>query len=83
MSRLKKGFSSKWDMLNKKLAFPCDYFRSFNDYDLPITNLVKEDCFRRLKNGYPENSEIQRTNNITESLYIEKKERINRVVFKK
>ena len=52
--------------MNKKLVYPYEYFQSLDDYDLPITNLLKEDCFSKLKNGYPENNEIQRSNNIIE-----------------
>ena len=57
-------------MLNTKLAYPYEYFKSLDDYDLSITNLVKEDYFSKLKNGCPENSEIQRTNEIIETFKI-------------
>ena len=40
------------------------------DYDLDITNLTKEDYFSKLKNGYPDDEEIQRTNKIIETFNI-------------
>ena len=70
LSLLKREFPSNWELLNKKLAYPYEYFKSLEDYDLPITNLVKEDYFSRLKNGYPENSEIERTNIIIDTFDI-------------
>ena len=59
---LKNEFPSNWKLLNKKLAYPYEYFKSFKDYDLPIDQLTKENYFSKLKNGYPENEEIERTN---------------------
>ena len=48
------------------MAYPHESLKALDDYDLPITNLVKVDYFSRLKIGYPENSEIERTDNIIE-----------------
>ena len=59
-----------WQLLNKKLAYPYEYFKSLEDYDLPITNLTKEDYFSKLKNGYPDDEEIERTNKIIETFNI-------------
>ena len=56
--------------MNKKLAYLCEYFKSFDGYDLPITNLAREDYSSKLKSGYPENNEIQRTNNIINTFNI-------------
>ena len=52
------------------MAYPYEYFKSLDDYDLPITNLVKEDYFSKLKIGYPKNNEIQRTNEIIDTFRI-------------
>ena len=52
------------------MAYPDEYFKPLDDYDLPITNLVKEDYFSKLKNGYPEKIEIQRTNEIIDTFRI-------------
>ena len=61
---LKKDFSNNCEFLSKKLAYPYEYFKSYDGYNLPITNLTKEDYFKRLKNGQPQDGEIQRTNEI-------------------
>ena len=40
---LKKEFPDKWQYLNKKIAYPYQYFKSINDYQKPVDNLKKED----------------------------------------
>ena len=71
LTLLKKNeFPDKWELLNKKLAYPYEYFKSLDDYDLPVTNLVKEDYFSKLRKRYPQDSEIQRTNEIIETFKI-------------
>ena len=42
---LKKEFPDKWQRLNKKLAYPYQYFNSFDDYQKPVDNLKKKDFF--------------------------------------
>ena len=37
---------------------------SINDYQKPVNNLKKEDFFSKLKNGYPDDEEIERTKEI-------------------
>ena len=63
---LKKEFPDKWQYLNKKLAYPYEYFNSIDDYKKPVHNLKKEDFFSKLKNKYPDDEEIQRTKEIIE-----------------
>ena len=58
---LKKEFPGKWQLLNKKLAYPYEYFNSIEDYQKPVDNLKKDDFFTRLKNDYPDDKEIERT----------------------
>ena len=58
---LKKEFPDKWQYLNKKLAYPYEYFNSIDDYEKPVDNLKKENFFNRLKNDYPDDDEIERT----------------------
>ena len=67
---LKNEFPYNWNLLSKKLAYPYEYFKSLKDYDLPIDLLTKENYFSRLKNGYPENIEIERTNEIIKKFNI-------------
>ena len=71
LTLLEKEFPSNWELLNKKLAYPYEYFKSLDDYNLPVTNLVKESYFSKLKLGYPQDSEIQRTNEIIDTFKIE------------
>ena len=63
---MKKEFPDKWQYLNKKLAYPYEYFNSIEDYKKSVHNLKKEDFFSKLKNGYPDDGEIQRTKEIIE-----------------
>ena len=63
---LKKEFPDKWQYLNKKLAYPYEYFNSIDDYKKSVHNLKKEDFFSKLKNGYPDIGEIRRTKEIIE-----------------
>ena len=51
---LKKEFPKNWELLNKKLAYPYEYFKTLDDYSKNISNLTKEDYFSKLKNDYPE-----------------------------
>ena len=61
---LKKEFLDKWQYVNKKLAYPYEYFNSIDDYKKPLNNLKKEDFFSKLKNDYPDDDEIERTKEI-------------------
>ena len=61
---LKKEFSDKWQYLNKKLAYPYQYFNSIDDYQKHAGNLKKEDFCSKLKNDYPDDDEIERTKEI-------------------
>ena len=61
---LKKEFPDKWQHLNKKLAYPYQYFNSINAYKKPVNDLKKEDFFNKLTNDYPDDEEIKRTKEI-------------------
>ena len=43
------------------MAHPYEFFNSIDDYQKPVDNLKKEDFFSKLKNGYPDDEEIERT----------------------
>ena len=60
----KKEFPDKWRHLNKKLAYPYQYFNSIDDYKKPVDNLKKEDLFSKPKNECPDDEEIERTKEI-------------------
>ena len=61
---LKKKIPDKWQKLNKKLAYPYQYFNSIDDYQTAVDNLKREDFFRKLKNKCPDDDEIERTKEI-------------------
>ena len=68
---LKREFPDKWQYINKKLAYPYQYFNIINDYQKPVDNLKKEDFFSKLKNDYPDDDEVERTKEIIK-LFINK-----------
>ena len=68
---LKKEFPNKWQYLNKKLAYPYEYFTSTEDYKKPVNDLKKEDFFSKLKNDYLDDEEIERTKEIIKLFNIE------------
>ena len=47
---LKTEFPDNWQLLNKKLAYPYEYFKNLEDYSKDISNLSKKDYFSLLKN---------------------------------
>ena len=67
---LKKEFPDKWQYLNKKLAYPYEYFNSIDDYKKPVHNLENKDFFSKLKNKCPDDKEIDRTRKIIKNLIL-------------
>ena len=80
---LKTGFPDKWKYLTKKLAYPYEYFNSIEVYQKPVDNLKKEHFFSELKNGYPNDEEIQRTMEIIEKFNIKNGEELTEIYLKK
>ena len=58
---LRTEFPGKWMHLTKKLAYPNEYFNSVEDYQKPVDILKSEDFFSKIKNGYPDDEEIEKT----------------------
>ena len=79
---LKKEFPDKWQHLNKKLAYPYQYFNSIDDYEKPVNDLKKEDFFSKLKNDYPDDDEIERTKEIIKLFNIKDGEELTRLYCK-
>ena len=79
---LKKEFPDKWQYLNKKLAYPYEYFNSIADYQKLVDNLKKEDFFSKLKNDYPDDKEIERTKEIIKLFNIKDGEELTRLYCK-
>ena len=57
---LKKEFPENVDLLNKKLAYPYEYFNSFEDYEVSFDSLSRESYHSKLTNSYPNEEEIER-----------------------
>ena len=76
---LKTGFPDKWKYLTKKLVYPHEYFNSIDDYQKPVDNLKKEDFFNKLKNGYPDDKEIERTKEIIRKFNIKNGEQLTHI----
>ena len=79
---LKTGFPDKWSYLTKKLAYPYEYFNSIEDYKKPVDKLKKEDFFSKLKNGYPDDEEVQRTMDIIKRFNIKNGEELTEIYLK-
>ena len=79
---LKKEFPDKWQYLNKKLAYPYQYFNGINDYQKPVDNLKKEDFFSKLKNKCPDDDEIERTKEIIKLFDIKNGEELTKLYCK-
>ena len=79
---LKKEFPKNWELLNKKLAYPYEYFKTLDDYSKDISNLTKQDYFSKLKNDYPEDNEIERTNKIIQTYNITNGEQLTQLYLK-
>ena len=79
---LKKGLPDKWKFLTKKLAYPYEYFNSIDDYEKPVNNLKKEHFFSKLKNGYPDDEEIQRTMDIIKRFNFRNGEKLTEIYLK-
>ena len=79
---LKKVFPDKWQYLNKKIAYPYQYFNSIEDYKKPVDDLKKEDFFSKLKNKCPDDDEIERTREIIKLFNIKNGEELTKLYCK-
>ena len=82
LENLKTGFVDKWKFSTKKLAYPYEYFNSIDVYQKPVIKLKKEDFFSKLKNGYPDNEEIERTMDIIKKIDIKNEEEVTQMYLK-
>ena len=79
---LKEEVPDKWQYLNKKLAYPYEYFNSIDDYEKPVLNLENKDFFSKLKNKCPDDKEIDRTREIIKKFNIENGEELTQLYLK-
>ena len=64
---LKKHFPDHWMLLKNKLAYPYEFYKTLEDYEKPIEELLyagKEAYFSKTANKIPDQKEIDRTNEI-------------------
>ena len=64
---LKKHFPNHWMLLKNKLAYPYEFYKTLEDYDKPIDELLKagnEAYFSKTANKIPDQKEMDRTNEI-------------------
>ena len=64
---LKKHFPNHWMLLKNKLAYPYEFYKTLEDYERPIEDLLKaanEAYFSKTTNKIPDQKEIDRTNTI-------------------
>ena len=79
---LKKEFPDKWQYLNKKLAYPYEYFNNVDDYKKTVNNLRRENFFSKLKSDYPDDDEIERTREIIKLFNIKDGEELTKLYCK-
>ena len=63
----KKHFPNHWMLLKNKLAYPYEFYKTLEDYEKPIEQLInasKEAYFSKTENTIPVQDEIDRTNEI-------------------
>ena len=64
---LKRQFPNHWMLLKNKLAYPYEFYKTLEDYENSIDELLKagnEAYFSKTKNKIPDMEEINRTNEI-------------------
>ena len=64
------------------MAYPYEFFKSIEDYQKPVNNLKKEDFFSKLKNGYPNDEEIERTKEVIKLFNIKNGEELTEIYLK-
>ena len=79
---LKTAYTDNWKYLTKKLAYPYEFFNSIEDYQKPVEKLQKEDFFSKLKNGYTDDEEIERTKEFSKLFNIKKGEELTEIYLK-
>ena len=79
---LKTEFPDKWKFLNKKLAYPYEFFNCIEDYQKTVDKLKKEDFFSKLKNKCPDDEEIERTKEIIKVFDIKNGEELTQIYLK-
>ena len=77
-----KKITETWSFLSKKLAYPSEYIEKIGGFDLRISNIKKEHYFSRLKNDYPDDKQIERTDKLIENIINKKGRDLTRLYLK-
>ena len=80
---LKNEFSDKWLYLNKKVAYPYEYFKSIDYYQKPVDSLKNEQFFSKLKNACLSDEKIERTREIFKIFNNKNGEELNQIILEK
>ena len=75
-------FPDKWKYLLEKLAYPYEFFKTTNDYQKPVDILIEGKFFKKFKNDYPDDDEIERTKQIIKLFNIKSGEELTEIYFK-
>ena len=78
----KTRFPDNWKFLTRNLAYPYEFFNSIEDYQKPVDNLKKGHFFSKMKNGYPDDKEIERTMDIIKRFNFENGEELTEIYLK-
>ena len=80
---LKKRIScSCGETIIKKIAYPYEYFNSFEEYEVPFDKIDKKNYYNRLTNGYANEEEIERTIKIIDIFKIKNGKELTELYFK-
>ena len=64
------------------MANPYEYFKSPDDHNKDISILTKQEYFSKLKNYYPDDIEIERTNKIIQTFNIKNGREVTQLYLK-
>ena len=82
MTIFNKDFPDKLKSLNKKKAYPFEYFNNFDDYQKPLNDLKKKNYFNELKYKLPNIDEIERTIKFSRRFNIKNEEELTKFYLK-
>ena len=82
LKNLKTEVPDRWKFLTKNLAYPYEKFNSIDDYRKSLDNLKEEDFFSKINNDYPDDEEIERTNEIIKTFNIKNGEELTQLFLK-
>ena len=79
LKNLKKEFVDHWELSTKKLAYAYECFFKIEDYQKLVNNLKEKHLFSNLKSVFPDDSEIERTNQFINLFDFDNGEKLTRL----